>query len=75
MLMNYQLMRAGFLPVSIAKEDRLSYFETLEDYAVNGDLKPFTEMIAVLEEQRLNEYLSIDMEQTSKEPDLGMKME
>lgn len=59
MIMNYQLMNAGFLPVSIAKENRLEYFEALEVYAVEGDLKPFAEMIASLEEQRLDEYLSI----------------
>lgn len=50
MIMNYQLMAAGFLPVSIAKENRLPYFETLEAYAMGGDLKPFAEMIASLEE-------------------------
>lgn len=59
MIMNYQLMVNGFLPVSIAKENRLEYFEALEAYAVNGELQPFTEMIALLEEQRLDEYLSI----------------
>ena len=38
MLMNYQLMAAGFLPVSIAKEERTEYFETLEAIAADGDL-------------------------------------
>ena len=60
MIMNYQLMADGFLPVSIAKENRLEYFEALEAYAVEGKLEPFADMIAVLEEQRLNEYLKID---------------
>ena len=59
MIMNYQLMSAGFLPVSIAKESMLEYFEALESYAADGDLKPFAEMIAFLEEQRLDEYLGI----------------
>ena len=45
MLMNYQLMFFGFLPVSIDKETRLEYFEALEAYAVGGNLKPFAEMI------------------------------
>lgn len=62
MIMNYQLMIAGFLPVSIAKENRLEYFEALEAYAVNGDLQPFAEMIAELEEERLDEYLRIAQE-------------
>lgn len=60
--MNYQLMSAGFLPVSIAKENRLEYFEALETYAVNDDLQPFTEMIAKLEEEKLDEYLKIVQE-------------
>lgn len=60
MIMNYQLMANGFLPVSIAKENRLEYFEVLEDYAVNGELQPFIEMVASLEEQRLDEYLGIE---------------
>lgn len=59
MIMNYQLMEKGFLPVSIAKENRLEYFEALEAYAVDGELQPFMEMTALLEEQRLDEYLSI----------------
>ena len=63
MLMNYQLMAAGFLPVSIAKEERLEYFETLEAYAVDEDLTPFAEMVASLEEQRLDEYLALEQQQ------------
>ena len=63
MIMNYQLMESGFLPISIAKENILAYFEALEAYAVEGDLKPFADMIAELEEQRLDEYLSITQEQ------------
>ncbi len=74
MIMNYQLMAAGFLPVSIAKENRLPYFEALEAYAVGGDLKPFAEMIASLEEQRLEEYLGIMQEpaQENNDPELTM---
>lgn len=67
MIMNYQLMVSGFLPVSIAKENRLEYFEALEAYAVDGNLNPFAEMIAVLEEERLDEYLGIAQEQAEQE--------
>ncbi len=68
MIMNYQLIATGFLPVSIAKENRLEYFEALEKYAMEGDLKPFANMIAELEEQRLDEYLGITQEQGEQEP-------
>ena len=67
MLMNYQLMSGGFLPVSIAKENRLEYFDALEAYAVGGDLKPFADMVAGLEENRLDEYLAIISEQVMED--------
>ena len=66
MIMNYQLMLNGFLPVSVAKENRLEYFDALEAYAVNGNLEPFSEMIAGLEKQRLEEYVSAAEEQVQE---------
>lgn len=59
LIMNYQLLSAGFLPISIAKENRLVYFNALEAYAVEGNLAPFAEMIAELEEQQLDRYLGM----------------
>lgn len=59
LIMNYQLLRNGFLPVSVNKEDRLEYFNYLEEYAVNDNLALFADFIAELEEQQLDEYLSI----------------
>lgn len=59
LIMNYQLMSNGFLPVSFNKNDRLKYFNYLEEYAVNGNLTPFADFVAELEEQQLDEYLSI----------------
>ena len=56
LIMNYQLMLQGYLPVSISKDDRLKYFECLEAYAVHGNLAPFTNLIAELEEKRLDYY-------------------
>lgn len=59
LIMNYQLMANGFPPISIAKENRLSYFNTLETYAVEGNLHPFADMIAELVEQQLERYLGM----------------
>ena len=59
LIMNDQLMINGFLPISIRKEDRLQYFESLEKYAVENDLRPFAEMIADLEEKQIREYLTL----------------
>lgn len=41
LLMNYQLMAKGFLPVYIAKEDRLAYYNALDQYAAHGRLNDF----------------------------------
>lgn len=59
LLMNYQLLINGFLPISVAKENRLDYYNALEQYAVNDDLTPFADFVAELEEQRLDEYLAV----------------
>ncbi|MEK5467969.1 Fic family protein [Paenibacillus sp. FSL R7-0210] len=59
LIMNYQLLASGYLPVSIAKETRLEYFNALEAYAVRRDIKPFADMIASLEEQQLDRYLGM----------------
>lgn len=59
LIMNYQLMANGFPPISIAKENRLSYFNTLEAYAVEGKLSPFADMIADLVEHQLDRYLGM----------------
>lgn len=57
--MNYQLMNSGFLPVSIAKETRLDYYNALEDYAVNGKLDQFADLVEELEEKQLDEYIKL----------------
>ena len=70
LIMNYQLMSSGLLPVSIAKENRLEYFTALETYAVDGLLEPFADMIAQLEEQQLDRYLGMIENHCSFEPEL-----
>lgn len=59
LIMNYQLMANGFPAVSIAKENRLEYFNTLEAYAVEENLAPFADMVAGLVDQQLECYLSM----------------
>lgn len=59
LLMNYLLMSEGFLPVSIAKENCLEYYNALEVYAVNGKLEQFSELIANLEEEQLSSYFKL----------------
>ncbi|WP_443597001.1 Fic family protein [Agathobacter sp.] len=68
LLMNYQLLKNGFLPVSVAKEDRLDYYNALDKYAAEGDLQPFMELVATLEEKQLDKYLAHVQEQEMKAP-------
>ena len=58
-IMNYQLLLNGYLPVSVAKENRLDYYNALEMYAVNGDLNIFADLVAELEEMQLDEYIKL----------------
>lgn len=59
LIMNYQLMICGFLPVSIAKENRLDYYNALDKYATEGILDDFANMLAELEEVQLDKYITI----------------
>lgn len=59
LIMNYQLLIHGYLPISVAKENRLDYYNALEQYAVKGDLSPFADFVAELEEQQLDEYMKL----------------
>jgi Fic family protein len=67
LIMNYQLMSCGFLPISIAKENRLDYYNALDKYAAEGILDDFTNMIAELEEVQLDKYISIIPEQSQSQ--------
>ena len=68
LLMNYQLMAKGFLPVYIAKEDRLTYYNALDQYAAHGRLDDFADMIALLEEKKLDKYLELAAIQEQEPP-------
>jgi Fic family protein len=59
LLMNYQLISDGFLPVSVAKENRLDYYNALEAYAVQGELERFADLVAELEENQLDTYIKL----------------
>ncbi len=59
LVMNYQLLQSGYLPVSVAKENRLQYYNALEQYAVGGDLTAFADFVAILEEAQLDEYIKL----------------
>ena len=57
LLMNLFLMRAGYPPVIIRKEDRFQYYEYLQ-LGNMGDVRPFIRFVARCTEETLNEYLA-----------------
>ena len=79
LIMNYQLMAHGFLPVNIKHENRHAYYEALDLYAASGNLTPFVDILAPLELERLDWYIdaiNITLEQereAGQEPDLTIQ--
>lgn len=62
LIMNYLLMSNGFLPINIRTEDRIKYYDSLDKYAAEGDLMPFADLVAELEEARIKHFMSIKFE-------------
>jgi Fic family protein len=60
LMMNFRLMEGGFMPITIMPESRLIYYDALEAYDLDNDLFPLTEMIFLLERDRLEEFLGYD---------------
>ncbi|MCK9605904.1 MAG: Fic family protein [Methylomonas sp.] len=59
LLMNFELMRRGFLPVIIPVENRLAYYDALDTVHTSGDYSLFIELVASLEQATLERYLRI----------------
>ena len=71
--MNYQLMAGGFPAVSVAKEDRLEYFKTLDAYAVEGNLQPFADLVAGLVDRQMDKIIELSEPQQGMNPSPTMR--
>jgi Fic family protein len=58
LMMNLLLMRAGYPPVVLKKEDRKKYYDCLKK-ADSGDLEPFVKIIGRAVDESLTLYVSI----------------
>ena len=58
LLTNLYLMKKGYPPIILKKEDRKKYYKTLNE-ADHGDLSPFTNFIARAVNESLQYYLSV----------------
>ena len=58
LLMNLILMKSGYPPIIIRKQERLDYYDYLE-MANQGDIKPFIRFIAKCTQRTLEEYIRL----------------
>lgn len=56
LLMNLELMKAGFPPAIVPVERRLSYYESLDHAHVTGDHEPFLALVAEFAEKAFDPY-------------------
>ena len=56
LLMNLELLKAGFPPVVLPVERRLAYYEVLDRAHVDGDIQPFVSLIAEQAEHAFEPY-------------------
>lgn len=59
LLMNFSLMRDGYPPAVIRKEERDRYLEALEKASLEGELEPFMRLVAERVKDSLLLYLSV----------------
>lgn len=59
LLVNMELMKAGYPPIDIKFKDRLSYYNAFDKYHVNHNLAPMEKFFARYIDERLSYYLNI----------------
>lgn len=59
LLVNLELMKAGYPPIDIKFTDRMKYYKAFDEYHVNGNLSAMADLFAKYLNQRLDLYLSI----------------
>lgn len=59
LLLNFVLMRAGYLPVSVKYENRLAYYGAFAAYGREGKTEPMVKILLEAERDRMQEWLRI----------------
>lgn len=57
LVLNFYLIKAGYLPISIKLDKREEYFKTLEEFKVNKDINPLKTFILNLLNERYDEEI------------------
>ncbi|MBQ2866463.1 MAG: Fic family protein [Clostridia bacterium] len=59
LLVNLELMKAGYPPIDIKFTDRKAYYDAFDAYHINNDIKPMEKLFAQYLNARLDQYLSM----------------
>ena len=59
LLVNLELMKAGYPPIDIKFADRMAYYNAFDEYYVNGNLSSMEKLIAGYINMRLDQYLAM----------------
>lgn len=59
LLLNFELMKSGYLPIIIEKESRINYYEALDISGTSEDYSPFTNFIVTREINTLESRLDL----------------
>lgn len=59
LLVNLELMKAGYPPIDIKFTDRIAYYNAFDEYHVNHNLSAMENLFASYIEERLDKYLRI----------------
>ena len=59
LVMNMELMRNGYVPVIIKKENRLKYYQVLDKSHTTGDYTDFVKLVTDAENEMLDRYLLV----------------
>ena len=59
LVMNMELMRSGYVPVIIKKDNRLKYYEALDKAHTTGDYTDFVKLVTEAENEMLDRYLEV----------------
>ncbi|MBY4725861.1 MULTISPECIES: Fic family protein [Burkholderia] len=59
LLLNFELMKSGYPPAVIRKEDRLAYYDTLDEACTTADYSGITRLVAESVQRSLDAYLDV----------------
>lgn len=73
LLMNLELMKAGYPPAVIRKEDRLGYYDALDEACVSKNFDSITDLIVEAVQRSINTYQEVLQHDQDHAPSSGPK--